>query len=109
MQTRHLVIGALVVHAIAIGAGGALLAAADAVAYSEGMWLAANTVTTIGFGPGPQTDAARLLMLLVFAMGAFGWWLLLLSALVASRSDVAASRRRSGSDVVDLGDRRSAR
>jgi hypothetical protein len=54
--------------------GGAVISAADGSPYSEGLWVAFSTVTTVGFGNGPETGLGRLITATLFIIAAVSWF-----------------------------------
>ena len=54
--------------------GGFLMAAAEEVAYSEGLWFVFNVITTIGFGDGPTTPLGQLIAIGLFVAAATCWF-----------------------------------
>jgi hypothetical protein len=65
--TARSVLAGCVLGLIAVSALGAfLMAAVEGIAYTEGLWIVLNVVTTIGFGEGPMSSLGQFV-----AAGAF--------------------------------------
>jgi hypothetical protein len=54
--------------------GGFLLAAAEGIAYSQGLWTVINVVTTIGFGVGPASRLGQLIAAGAFVAAVTCWF-----------------------------------
>lgn len=66
--------------AFVVASGGALLSWAEGTGFVDGLALAFSTVSTTGFGPGPQTTGGTFLVFGVFAVGAACWFAILVAA-----------------------------
>ncbi len=64
------VLGLIVVSAL----GGFLMAAVEGIAYTEGLWIVLNVVTTIGFGEGPISSLGQLVAAGAFIAAATCWF-----------------------------------
>lgn len=54
--------------------GGLLMSAAEAIAYTEGLWVVFNVITTVGFGDGPATGLGQLVAAGAFVAAAVCWF-----------------------------------
>ena len=54
--------------------GGLVMSAADGIAYTAGLWLVFNVITTIGFGDGPASGMGRLVAGGAFMSAAVCWF-----------------------------------
>jgi hypothetical protein len=54
--------------------GGLVMSAAEGVAYTAGLWLVVNVITTIGFGEGPATGVGQLVAGGSFVGAAVCWF-----------------------------------
>ena len=54
--------------------GGFVMAAAEGVGYTEGLWSVFNVVTTVGFGEGPQSALGQLAAAGAFVVAATCWF-----------------------------------
>jgi hypothetical protein len=52
---------------------GFIMAAAEAVTYSEGLWAVFNVITTVGFGDGPTSTSGQLIAAGAFVAVAMCW------------------------------------
>lgn len=62
----------------------------------HGMWLAANTIFTTGFGPGPQTQSGQIVLVLTMLLMA-PLWVVTLVGVVETAAWRAEQRRLTGS------------
>lgn len=79
-RTGRLVIGGAAGLLVVAGLGGAALAAAEGTGYVDGLAMAFSTISTTGFGPGPQTTLGLAVTMMVFAAGAAFWFVILVAA-----------------------------
>jgi hypothetical protein len=69
------VLAACVVGLVAVsGLGGFLMSTAEGIAYTAGLWLVFNTITTVGFGEGPTTGSGQLVAAGAFMAAAVCWF-----------------------------------
>jgi hypothetical protein len=69
------VLGGCVLGLIAISAlSGFLMATVEGIAYTEGLWIVLNVVTTIGFGEGPMSSLGQLVAAGTFIAAATCWF-----------------------------------
>jgi hypothetical protein len=69
------VLGACVLGLVAVSVLGAfLVAAAEGIAYTKGLWTVFSVVTTIGFGDGPTSALGQLVAAGVFVAAATCWF-----------------------------------
>jgi hypothetical protein len=54
--------------------GGFLMAAAEGVAYTQGLWTVFNVITTMGFGEGPMSALGQLVAAGAFVAAATCWF-----------------------------------
>lgn len=79
-KARTLIVGGVTGLMSVTTAGGALLAWAERTTYIEGLAHAFSTVSTTGFGPGPQTTPGTFLTFGIFAAGAACWFAIVVAA-----------------------------
>jgi hypothetical protein len=73
--TARSVLGACVLGLIAVSVlGGFIMAAAEGIAYTEGLWTVFSVVTTIGFGEGPTSALGQLVAAGAFVAAATCWF-----------------------------------
>jgi hypothetical protein len=73
--TARFVLAGCVLGLTAVSAlGGILMAAAEGIAYTEGLWIVLNVVTTIGFGEGPMSSLGQLVAAGAFIAAATCWF-----------------------------------
>jgi hypothetical protein len=90
-STGRLVVAGAVGLLVVACLGGAALAAAENTGYVEGLELAFSTISTTGFGLGPQTTLGLALTMLVFAAGVACWFAILVAAFESGMRRYAAS------------------
>lgn len=100
-RTRRLIIGGGLGLIVVAAAGGAGLSVADGTGYSDGLALAFNTISTIGFGPGPQTGWGLAATMMVFAAGAACWFAILVAAFEIGLRRSGTSFRGNGFSSID--------
>lgn len=62
-------------------AGGLLMAVVENIRALDGIWLAFNVISTIGFGPGPATASGYLMSLGIFFFAVICWFGVVVSAI----------------------------
>ncbi len=97
---RVILVGATAALVVIVVADGWLLSVVEDIAWLEGLWIAFNVVSTIGFGTGPQSAAGQLIVMAAFAGAAVCWFCVLLTAvelaqLRSQRSVLIHEARRS--------------
>lgn len=73
VRARTLITGGAFGLGVIVAVGGLLLAWAEGTGYIAGVGLAFSTVSTTGFGIGPQTTSGTLVMFGVFVTGVGCW------------------------------------
>ncbi len=69
------VLGGCVLGLVAVSVlGGFLMAAAEGIAYTKGLWAVVNPVTTVGFGDGPTSALGQLVAAGAFVAAATCWF-----------------------------------
>jgi len=69
------VLGGYVLGLVAVSVlGGFLMAAAESIAYTQGLWTVFNVITTMGFGDGPISGSGQLVAVGAFAVAATCWF-----------------------------------
>ena len=91
-RTRRLVVGGVLGLVAVAALGGVALAAAEGTDYGDGLMLAFSTISTTGFGAGPQTGWGLVATMGVFAAGAACWFAILVAAF-------ETGLRRSGTSI----------
>ena len=79
-RTRRLIVGGALGLVTVATLGGFALAAAEGTDYGDGLMLAFSTISTTGFGAGPQTGWGLAATMGVFAAGAACWFAIILAA-----------------------------
>jgi hypothetical protein len=100
-RTRRLVIGGATGLLVVAGLGGVGLAAAEGTSYTDGLALAFSTVSTTGFGPGPQTGWGLAATMIVFAAGATCWFAIVVAAFEIGLRRSGASLGGNGYHSID--------
>jgi hypothetical protein len=86
--TARSVLAGCVLGLIAVSAlGGFLMAAVEGIAYTKGLWIVLNIVTTIGFGEGPMSSLGQLVAAEAFIAAATCWF-----GIVSVAAEVGLSR-----------------
>lgn len=69
------VLGGCVLGLVAVSVlGGFLMAAAEEAAYTKGLWVVFNVITTVGFGDGPSSTLGQLIAVGAFVAAAVSWF-----------------------------------
>jgi len=73
--TARSVLGMCVLGLVAVWVlGGILMAAAEGIAYTAGLWVVFNVITTVGFGQGPTSGLGQLIAAGAFIVAAMCWF-----------------------------------
>lgn len=73
--TARSVLGACIGGLAAVSViGGVVMSLAEGIAYTAGLWVVFNVITTIGFGEGPATGLGQLVAMGSFMAAAACWF-----------------------------------
>jgi hypothetical protein len=73
--TARSVLGGCVLGIVVVSVlGGFLMAAAEGIAYTKGLWTVFSVITTIGFGEGPTSALGQLVAAGAFVAAATCWF-----------------------------------
>lgn len=79
-RTHRLILGGALGLVAVAALGGMALAAAEGTDFLDGLTLAFSTISTTGFGAGPQTGWGLAATMGVFAAGAACWFAIIVAA-----------------------------